>query len=108
MWFRSVAAFSLASATRPPPQALAHDFWANGEPVPPWVKAQGCGPRDVHHLRAGAVHILADGYHIDGLKTVIPPGQALPSIDGRCWAFWNPVSEPNPVIFCFFAPLNGV
>ena len=87
--------------------AHAHDFWSNGEPVPPWVKAQCCGPRDVHHLRAGAVHIEADGYHIDGLKTVVPIARALPSPDGSYWAFWNPVAEPEPVIFCFFAPLNG-
>jgi hypothetical protein len=89
------------------PAALAHDFWSNGEPVPPWVKAQCCGPRDVHHLRAGAVHIMSDGYHIDGIKTVVPVSRALPSPDGQYWAFWNSVAEPEPVIFCFFAPLNG-
>lgn len=87
--------------------AEAHDFWSNGDPVPEWVKAECCGPRDVHHLRAGAVHIAQDGYHIDGLKTVIPIERALPSPDGTYWAFWNPTAEPEPVIFCFFAPLNG-
>jgi hypothetical protein len=87
--------------------ASAHDFWSNGDPVPPWVKAQCCGPRDVHHIRPGSVHIEQDGYHIDGIKTVIPIGRALPSMDGDYWAFWNPVGEPEPVIFCFFAPLNG-
>jgi hypothetical protein len=87
--------------------AMGHDFWSNGDPVPGWVKAECCGPRDVHHLRSGAVHILQDGYHIDGLKTVIPIERALPSPDGSYWAFWNPVGEPEPVIFCFFAPLNG-
>jgi hypothetical protein len=106
MSLRSVATLCLASTILSAP-ALAHDFWANGEPVPPWVKAQCCGPRDVHHLRAGAVHIMADGYHIDGLNTVIPISRALPSPDGNYWAFWNPVSEPDPAIFCFFAPLNG-
>ena len=88
--------------------ALAHDVWANGEAVPPWVKAECCGPEDVHHLTADQVHIRADGYHIDGLKTVVPIGRALPSPDGTYWAFWNPVTEPSPVIFCFFAPVNGV
>jgi hypothetical protein len=87
--------------------AFAHDVWANGDPVPPWVKAQCCGPRDVHHLSAEAVHIMSDGYHIDGIKTVIPIARALPSPDGSYWAFWNSVAEPEPVIFCFFAPLNG-
>ncbi len=88
--------------------AFAHDFWANGDPVPKWVKAQCCGPNDVHHLRPGAVHIMADGYHIDGITTIVPIARALPSMDGSYWAFWNSVSEPAPVIFCFFAPINGV
>jgi hypothetical protein len=88
--------------------ALAHDQWANGEPVPAWVKAECCGPRDVHHIPAGAIHIMQDGYHIDGLTTVIPISRALPSPDGSYWGFWDSVREPDPVIFCFFAPLNGV
>lgn len=87
--------------------AGAHDYWSNGDRVPPWVKAQCCGPQDVHHIRPGAVHIMADGYHIDGITTVIPVARALPSPDGQYWAFWNPVNEPEPFIFCFFAPLNG-
>lgn len=88
-------------------QAQGHDFWANGEPLPPWVKAECCGPGDAHHLRFSAVHIMHDGYHIDGLKTVVPIERALPSQDGQAWAFWNPLGEPTPVIFCFFYPLNG-
>ena len=54
---------------------------ADGSPVPAWVKAECCGPQDVHHLRAGQVHIEADGYHIDGIKTVVPMGRAIPSPD---------------------------
>jgi hypothetical protein len=88
--------------------ASAHDYWANGVKVPGWVKSQCCGPNDVHHLNPGAVHIMHDGYHIDGLKTVVPISRALPSPDGTYWAFWNPTNEPEPVIFCFFAPVNGV
>jgi hypothetical protein len=88
--------------------AAAHDFWSNGDPVPAWVKAECCGPRDVHHLSARAVHIMPDGYHIDGLRTIVPVSRALPSPDGSYWAFWNSVSEPDPVIFCFFAPVNGM
>ena len=99
------AALALAYAQSP---AVAHDFWANGEPVPPWVKAQCCGPKDVHHLRAGAVHIMPDGYHIDGLDVVVPINRALPSVDGDYWAFWNPDLEPSPIIYCFFVPQNGV
>lgn len=87
--------------------ALAHDYWTNGDPVPPWVKAQCCGPQDVHHIPISAISIRADGYHIEGLKTVVPFSRALPSPDGTYWGFWNPVGEPEPVIFCFFAPQNG-
>ena len=87
--------------------AQAHDFWTNGDPVPAWVKAACCGPSDVHHLRASAVHIKSDGYHIDGIETVVPINDALPSPDGTYWGFWNPNGEPNPTIFCFFAPVNG-
>ena len=101
---RARLAFALAIAATP---VSAHDFWSNGDPVPPWVKATCCGPNDVHHLRAGAVHIMSDGYHIDGIKTVIPMHRVLPSMDGEYWAFWNPVLEPDPLIYCFFAPLNG-
>lgn len=99
------AALALAYAQAP---AMAHDFWSNGDPVPPWVKAQCCGPQDVHHLKPSAVHIMADGYHIDGINTVVPVERALPSVDGGYWAFWNPSLEPNPIIYCFFAPQNGV
>ena len=87
--------------------ARAHDFWENGVEVPAWVKAACCGPNDVHHLKASAVHMMDDGYHIDGIKTIIPMNRVIPSPDGEYWAFWNPVGEPEPVIFCFFAPLNG-
>lgn len=104
---RLASAVLSASAVTTAP-AFAHDYWANGETVPGWVKAECCGPNDVHHLRAGAVHIMADGYHIDGLKTVVPIARALPSPDGSYWAFWNSGNEPEPVIFCFFAPVNGV
>ena len=88
--------------------ASAHDFWSNGEPVPAWVKSACCGPEDVHHLNPAAVHIMPDGYHIDGIKTVVPADKALPSPDGTYWGFWiDSPSIPEPHIFCFFAPLNG-
>ena len=90
-----------------PGVGLAHDFWSNGEAVPPWVKASCCGPADEHHFRASAVHISADGYHIDGLDVVIPMSRALPSPDGEAWGFWSSAAEPNTLIYCFFFPLNG-
>lgn len=87
--------------------ADAHDAWTTGVEPPAWVKAECCGKADSHHLRFSAVHVSADGYHIDGLKTVVPIERALPSQDGQVWAFWNPLGEPTPVIFCFFYPLDG-
>lgn len=90
-----------------PKMSQAHDAWATGEPVPAWVKSNCCGPKDVHHLAASSVHVMPDGYHIDGLKTVVPMSRALPSMDGDIWAFWNPDNEPEPMIWCFFYPLNG-
>ena len=90
------------------PPALAHDFWTSGEPVPPWVKRACCGPEEVHRIRADAVHLRADGYHIDGLRTVVPPERALPSPDGEYWGFWLPSAEPEPNIFCFFVPFKGL
>jgi len=98
-------AFALALASAWP--AIAHDKWGNGEPVPDWVRKACCGPEDVHHIPASAIHIMSDGYHIDGIETVVPANRALPSPDGDYWGFWLPAAEPNPVIFCLFAPLNG-
>lgn len=86
--------------------ASPHDFWSNGEAVPPWVKTWCCGPTDVHRLEPRAVHIMADGYHIDGLSVVIPMSRAMPSPDGQYWAFFD-ASAPEPFVFCFYAPLNG-
>lgn len=87
--------------------ASSHDRWGNGDPVPAWVKSACCGPNDVHQIPDSAVHVMADGYHIDGIDTIVPPDRALPSPDGRIWGFWTPTSEPDPVIFCFFYPLKG-
>lgn len=88
--------------------AYAHDFWSNGDPVPDWVAKACCGPQDVHHLNPNAVHIMSDGYHIDGIKTVVPVSRALPSPDNTYWAFWNPAGEPEPAIFCLFVPFQGL
>jgi hypothetical protein len=87
--------------------ASAHDKWGNGEPVPAWVKSACCGPEDSHQIPASAVHIEPDGYHIDGINTVVPITRALPSPDGKIWGFWMNQSEPEPVIFCFFYPVSG-
>lgn len=98
----AIAAFILSAPS------FAHDKWANGQPVPEWVKQACCGASDVHHIPPEAIHLMADGYHIDGIATVTPVEKALPSPDGEYWVFWNEAGEPNPSIFCFFSPLQGV
>jgi hypothetical protein len=37
-------------------RAYAHDQWANGDPVPAWVKRACCGPHDIHHLTRERQH----------------------------------------------------
>ena len=87
--------------------AHGHNFWENGEEVPAWVKSSCCGKADSRHLKASAVHLMADGYHIDGLDVVVPEAKALPSPDNNYWGFWNPAYEPNPLIYCLFVPFRG-
>jgi hypothetical protein len=101
------AAFLIASYGFLGP-ASGHDRWDNGDPVPSWVKTRCCGKSDVHHIPNEAIRIMADGYHIEGINTVVPFSQALPSPDATYWGFWAPLGEPNPAIFCFFAPPNGM
>jgi hypothetical protein len=86
-----------------PSRAVGHDVWSNGARVPPWIKKACCGPSEVHRLPADKVRALPDGYHVDGLDTVIPYSRALPSHDGEFWGFWNS-DATHPVVFCFFAP----
>ena len=101
---RLVSLFLVSSMLTIPSSVAAHDFWSNGDPVPSWVKSWCCGQNDVHQLRPGAVHIKQDGYHIDGIATVVPISKAMPSADGKYWAFWKSADEPKPNISCFFAP----
>ena len=96
------AALALAAS------ASAHDVWANGDPVPPWVKKSCCGPEDVHHLTPSQVHPMADGWHVDGYGDVLPYGKELPSQDGEYWIFYRTLSNgQQSMVYCFFAPLNG-
>ena len=88
--------------------ARAHDQWADGSPVPQWVKAACCGPEDVHHLRDDQVHLRSDGWHIDGVHEVVPIGKELPSPDGTYWVFYkNKEDGSQTPIYCFFSPFNG-
>jgi len=85
--------------------AAAHDFWADGEPVPDWVKADCCGKADAHHLQAEHVHVTALGYVIDGYPKPVPFSETSPSQDGEYWAFFAVRSDGSYTqIYCFFAP----
>lgn len=88
--------------------AAPHDQWANGEPVPAWVKKACCGPEDVHHLRPEQVHQMSDGYHVDGYHAVIPYTTALPSPDGDFWIFYRNFQDGSQSnVYCFFAGVQG-
>ena len=100
----AVVALSVALAS----SVLAHDEWADGSPVPAWVKSSCCGPEDVHHLTAQQVRAMADGWHVEGYKDVLPYGKELPSQDGDYWIFYKnyPDGTQTPV-YCFFAPVRA-
>ena len=111
---RALAAFGAILALAAP--ASAHDYWADGKPIPNWVKALCCGPADAHHLRPDQVHRVSDdyyevdGYHGNGGK--IPVSQALPSQDGDYWIFCRDDaanlsgSRGQSGIYCFFVPMD--
>lgn len=111
---RALAAFGAILALAAP--ASAHDYWADGKPIPNWVKASCCGPADAHHLRPDQVHRVSDdyyevdGYHGNGGK--IPVSQALPSQDGDYWIFYRDDaanlsgSRGQSGIYCFFVPMD--
>lgn len=84
--------------------AEAHDQWANGQPIPPWIKSTCCGPADAHHLSPTQVHIVGDHYEIDGVEMHVPLGKALPTQDGDYWIFYA-CNSPNCNVYCFFAPM---
>ena len=88
--------------------ALAHDLWANGEVVPPWVKASCCGPDDAHHLRPEQVHRVSDDYYmVDGYRYRIPARDAPPSQDGDYWIFYRDgKGGSQSIAYRFFVPMN--
>jgi hypothetical protein len=97
------AAFVLGAAP-----ALAHDLWANGDPVPAWVKSACCGPADAHRLRPDQVAQNARGdYVVDGYREPLPARIALPSQDGNYWIFYREnLDGSRSAVFCFFVPMN--
>lgn len=88
-------------------RADAHTIWADGAPVPDWVRDACCGPSDVHHLAPNQVHLVPTGYRIDGVREVVPFSKTLESQDGDYWIFYRNFDDGTQYVFCFFAPLTG-
>jgi len=88
--------------------AEAHDLWADGKPIPGWVKHSCCGPSDAHHLRPDQVHRVSDEYYVvDGYYNKIPVRDAIPSEDGDYWIFYKDNKSGSQTgVFCFFAPMD--
>lgn len=80
-----------------------HDVWADGSPVPRWVKSACCGPVDVHNIDISDLIRVQGGWMIRGLDSVVPDNRVYPSQDGQVWAFWPPIGKLAPV-HCLFIP----
>lgn len=107
-------------------KVLAHDKWANGDPIPEWVKKACCNGNEAHDLGEGGdkVHVrLKDGevvaYNVDGFNNQVDPTKVHPSEDNHTWAFYGgpayeddhhhiaaplPGDTSNFVIYCLFVP----
>ena len=78
--------------------ACAHDRWADGSPVPAWVKAACCGPEDVHHLRPEQVRLTPEGYLVEGYPRSSRQGRPcpLPTVTiGYSIRSWEPGCSPQ-------------
>jgi hypothetical protein len=96
------ALLALSCASLP---SFAHDQLADGSPVPDWIKKSCCGPNDYHPLRPEQVHAMADGWHVDGYRKVMPYGKELPSPDGTYVGFWLDYGDGSQSnMYCFFVP----
>ena len=85
--------------------AQAHDRWANGRPVPSWVKSACCGPDEVHQLNLSQIHKVKAGWIIEGIANIVPDDRVYPSEDGTVWGFWAPEGE-DAFVQCLFVPLG--
>lgn len=85
-----------------PAPGHAHDQWANGDPIPAWIKQACCGVADAHILGPDDYRIDAAGFHIKGINMVVPFDRILPSQDGKVWAFYPPGVGENASVYCVF------
>lgn len=106
MAIRRLIAVVLFSSIAP---ASSHQQWANGDPVPAWVREACCGVSDAHHMRADQVHVVQGGYRIDGYRQIVPEAKMEPSPDGEYWIFYRDLpSGDQSSVYCLFGPLRGV
>jgi hypothetical protein len=99
--------------------ASAHDQWANGKPIPDWVK-QACCAENYQTIDERRVHRLMGsdpltnkwgplGYKVDGFHNIVPVDRRFDSEDGLTWIFYGLpysidefVSDMSPAIYCLF------
>lgn len=94
--------------------SFAHDQWANGEPVPSWVKTACCGPSDAHHLKPSQVQETqcpsgtGTCYRVEGFRDAVPFSSVQPSQDGEYWAFYRDetADSPQSPMYCLFIPFS--
>ncbi len=89
--------------------ARAHDRWADGTPVPKWIKSACCDASDAHHLRPDQVHRVSDEYYeVDGYYGRVAAAEAQPSQDGEYWIFYknNKSGATQSGVFCFVVPMT--
>ena len=99
--------------------ASAHKQWANGRPIPDWVKQVCCvedyqtiDERRVHRvMRPDAVTQEREllGYRVDGFYNLVPVDRRFDSEDGLTWIFYGipnsddlGMSDMRPAIYCLF------
>ena len=113
MWPVPLAiALALITALLFPRIVHAHDKWADGSPVPAWVKQYCCGPSDIHHYRYDEVKITAKGFVLPDYPKVIPADDKLhvfKSEDGDYWAFFATYADGTKSdVYCLFAPPGSI
>ena len=82
--------------------AFAHDQWADGSAVPPWVKAMCCGENDVH--RDVRIRYSGGQVYVEGLRNPVDAEKVFDSRDGHVWAFYSPYAGEQATVYCLFVP----
>ena len=49
----------------------AHEVWADGNPVPQWVKGFCCGVADAHRLTVKQIRRIENGWAVDGFESQV-------------------------------------